>query len=49
MLYLQDGGYPVLGATSPVRSRAYALLKNDSLNHFYLRFFARLEPRHSRL
>ena len=27
MLYLLDIGYPVLGATPPVKSRAYALLK----------------------
>ena len=26
----------VLGASPPDKSHAYALLKNDSLNHFYL-------------
>lgn len=42
MRYREDTGYPVLGATPPVRSRAYALVKivppaqfcpRDSLTH----------------
>ena len=40
---------PVLGAFSRNKRPICALLKNDSQNHFYLRFFAQLEPRYSRL
>ena len=37
MLYLQDGGYPALGASPPARSRAYALAKNAPQERFCLR------------
>ena len=41
--------HPVLGATTRDRTLICALAKNDSLNHFCRRFFARLEPWHTRL
>ena len=41
-LFLSVTDHPAFGATPTLSRRAYALLKNDSLNHFYLRFFAQI-------
>ena len=37
MLYLQDGGYPALGAFSVRKSLIYALAKNAPQERFCLR------------
>ena len=49
MRYREDTGYPVLGATPPVRSRAYALVKIVPPAQFCLRDSLTLIAWHTRL